>query len=226
MTEAISIIASALLSGLVATWVTLMFTQKNENRRAKLALFQQLVGARNVLLPGSQDTTAATVFISAVNQLFLLFHDAPQVLAALKAFHEIVSDANGSPDLRNQRLLELFKAMAKHLDINTEPLGEGFFMRAFSVNSLAGEQPLNLEVRGLRIQDGSAVLFGFQNFGPGQRMSFFMTANVSRIVGALLLELASIAQERDAALRSIGFIDLGAVPDLPLRLERRLKLNE
>src|SRR5271165_77889 len=165
MIEAISIVASALLSGLVATWVTLMFTQNNENRRAKLALFQQLVGARNVLLPASQDAAAATVFISAVNQIFLLFHDAPDVLVALKAFHEIVSDAQGSPELRDQRLLELFKSMAKHLKVNTEPLGEGFFMKAFSVNSLASEQALNLEVRGLRMQDGNAVLFGFQNLG-------------------------------------------------------------
>lgn len=142
-------------------------TQKNERKRSKVALFQQLVGTRNVLLPGPHDSTAAIIFISAVNQIFLLFHDAPAVLGSLKAFHEVVLDPNGSQDLKNQRLLELFKAMAKHLDINTEPLGEGFFMRAFSVNSLVGPQPLSMSVNGIRLQDGSPVLFGFQDLGGG-----------------------------------------------------------
>jgi hypothetical protein len=183
------------------------------------------VGTRSVLLPGPHDAAAAIVFNSAVNQIFLLFHDAPNVLTSLKAFHEIISDPNGSPDLRNQRLLELFKSMAKHLDINTEPLGEGFFMRAFSVNSLAGPQPLNLNLHGVRIQQGNPVLFGFQEIAPGQRMEFFVPADLSRAFGAMLIELAIIARERDAVLRSTGFIDLGAVPDLAQRLERRQALN-
>jgi hypothetical protein len=203
--------------------MTLVYTAKNERRRAKLALFQQLVGSRNVLLPGPHDPNGAVLFISAVNQIFLLFHDAPAVLAALKSFHEMISDPNASPDLRNQRLLELFKSMAQHLRINTEPLGEGFFMRAFSVNSVISPQPLNLGVNGIRLQDGKPALFGFQDVGPGQRMPFFMPIDLSLFIGATLMELALVARERDAELRTAGIIDLGAVPDLPQRIERRAR---
>jgi hypothetical protein len=110
--------------------------------------------------------------------------------------------------------------MAKHLDISTEPLGEGFFMKAFSVNSLTGPQPLNLDFHGVRIQDGNAVLFGFQSIGPGQRMPFFVPTDLSRLIGAMLIELAAIARDRDVVLRSAGFIDLGSVPDLAQRFER------
>lgn len=225
MANVLSIAVSALLSGLVATWVTLVYTRRSEKERLKLALFQQLVGNRNVLLPGPHDPTAAMLFISAVNQIFLLFHDAPAVLTSLKAFHELISDPHGSPDLRNQRLLELFKVMAKHLNINTEPLGEGFFMKAFSVNSLVGPQPLNLDVHGIKMQDGNPVLFGFQNLAPGQRMPFFIPTEMARAVGVLLIEFAAIARERDVPLRSTGLIDLGTVPDLQQRFERRRAMN-
>jgi hypothetical protein len=38
--------------------------------------------------------------------------------------------------------------------------------------------------------------------------------------------LASIARERDTTLRSTGSIDLGSVPDMAERFERRRKINE
>ncbi|HWC00749.1 MAG TPA: hypothetical protein VG672_28780, partial [Bryobacteraceae bacterium] len=107
--------------------------------------------------------------------------------------------------------------------INTEPLGEGFFMKAFSVNSLVSPQLLDLAINGVRLQDEKPVLVGFQNLGPGQRIPFFMPADLSMLIGATLMELATIAREREASLRATGFIDLGTVPDLAQRIERRVR---
>lgn len=69
---------------------------------------------RYVLLPAPYEPAAAAAFNSAVNQIAVVFHDCDPVLNALRSFHEAIVEPATSPDLKNKRLLELFKSIAKH----------------------------------------------------------------------------------------------------------------
>jgi hypothetical protein len=61
----------------------------------------------------------------------VIFCDSKEVLTALKSVAEDVMSPNRSRDLSNQKVLELFKAMFKNLDIKTDPLTDNFFLTAF-----------------------------------------------------------------------------------------------
>lgn len=120
----LSILASALLSGLLGVLISNWYHKRNEIRRAKLMVLQQLMGNRfNV---------RREAFIDAINQTFVVFYDSKEVLIALKAFHEYSMSNNRIDDIANQKLLDLFKAMCKHLNIETEPLTDNFFLRPFT----------------------------------------------------------------------------------------------
>ena len=74
----IPILIAALLSGLVGVGVSTWYHQRNEIRRAKLQVLQQLVGNRNDI--------RGQKFTEALNQIFVMFYDSQDVLLALKAF--------------------------------------------------------------------------------------------------------------------------------------------
>jgi hypothetical protein len=100
-----------------------------------------------VLLPVPHEAATGAAFSSAVNQIALVFNGCEPVLEALKAFHESIVELSSSPDLKNTRLLEVFKAMAKHLSMNTETVGENFFLQAFSLNPPVAQPGLSVPVR-------------------------------------------------------------------------------
>jgi hypothetical protein len=224
-------ILSALLSGLVATWVSIWFRDRYQARQAKLDIFRRLLGHRHVLLPGPHDPATAVAFSEAVNQIFVVFHDTPTVITALKLFWEAISEQASSVDMRNLRLLELFKAMAQHLKISAEPLGDNFFMRAFTIDALAPQnQPMDFQFHGVKNEDGNVVVVGSVPTGMRDRRAVFMLpADTARVLGCTFIELGVIATERANELRqSPGrMIDIAALGvGFTSRIDARRRLNE
>jgi len=121
------ILIAALLSGLLGVGISTWYHQRNEIRRTKLQVLQQLLGNRNDL--------KGQPFTEALNEVFVVFYDSGDVLIALKAFYEVIVSTQKSEPLAQQKLLDLFKAMCKHLRINTEPLTDNFFLQAFNIRS-------------------------------------------------------------------------------------------
>ena len=120
------ILISALLSGLVGVGISTWYHQRNEIKRVKLQVLQQLLGNRNDI--------QGQPFAEALNQVFVVFHDSRDVLSALEAFFEVV--VHKTEDLVFPKLLDLFKAMCRDLKINTEPLTDNFFLHAFNVREI------------------------------------------------------------------------------------------
>jgi hypothetical protein len=114
-----------LLSGLLGALVTVLISIRMETRRRKLQVLEQSVGNRNDI--------KGQPFTEALNQVSVVYHKSKEVLTALKAFHEVIISAQKTDDLANEKLLDLFKAMCKHLRISQEPLGDNFFLRPFNV---------------------------------------------------------------------------------------------
>jgi hypothetical protein len=121
----LSILASALLSGLVAVGISSWNHNRSERIREKFEIFKQLIGNRYHL--------QGDAFSEAINSVFVVFHDSNEVKRALMGFHEIAMRPNRTPQEANQKLLELFKAMAKNLGIATEPLTDNYFLEAYNI---------------------------------------------------------------------------------------------
>jgi len=117
------VVVSALLSGLLGVLISDWNHKRNEIKRMKLRVLQQLMGNRYAV--------NGRAFLEAMNQVAVVFHDSKEVITALRSVHEDVMSPNRSAELSRQKLLVLFKAMFKHLDIKTEPLTDNFFLTAF-----------------------------------------------------------------------------------------------
>jgi len=119
------IIISSLLSGLIGVIVSNKYYHKNEIRRAKLQVLQQLLGNRHDLKGQS--------FTEALNKILVVFYDSKEVLFALKEFHETIISSQKTKDITDQKFLDLLKTMCIYLEINIEPLTDNYFLQAFNV---------------------------------------------------------------------------------------------
>lgn len=119
------IIISSLLSGLIGVIVSNKYYHKNEIRRAKLQVLQQLLGNRHDLKGQS--------FTEALNKILVVFYDSKEVLFALKEFHETIISSQKTKDIIDQKFLDLLKTMCIYLEINIEPLTDNYFLQAFNV---------------------------------------------------------------------------------------------
>jgi hypothetical protein len=120
----ISVVVSALASGLLGVLISNWYYQRSEIRRQKLRILRQLLGNRNDL--------QGQAFTEAFNVLFVVFHDSSEVKQAIRHVHEVIIGNRGQ-EVVNQGLLELFKAMCKNLGIKTEPLNDTYFIQAYNV---------------------------------------------------------------------------------------------
>lgn len=129
------IIFSGLISSLISVTISIRYYQWNENRRVKLQVLYNLFGNRHVLIENrNYSDKEAQLFIEALNQVFVVFYDSDEVLATLKAFHEVVTAPQKADDsIRIQKLLDLFKAMCKNLKINSKFLSDNFFLQPFDI---------------------------------------------------------------------------------------------
>lgn len=119
------ILISGLTSGLLGVGISTYHQHRSETRRIKFQVLQQLLGNRNDL--------RGVKFTEAINQIPVTFSGCHDVLSALKAFHEVVISPARNGDITNQKLLDLFKSMCKHLKIDTEPLTDNYFLQAFNI---------------------------------------------------------------------------------------------
>ena len=123
----IIIFVSALFSGILGIGISNWYHTKNEKRRQKYFLLEQLIGNRY--------HAQGEKFTEALNKIFIVFNDSEKVLVALKLFHESVSSQHIDRNISDQRLLELFKSMCEELDINTNVLTDSFYLQAFNIKN-------------------------------------------------------------------------------------------
>lgn len=73
-------------------------------------------------------------WVEALNQIPVVYYESKPVLLAFRAYQEHIQ-VLGDAKIGYQRLLDLIKAMYKHLDINTEPLTDNIFLSPFTADS-------------------------------------------------------------------------------------------
>ena len=126
-TDVFVVLFSSLLSGVVGVLISTWYHRRMETRMRKMRLLEKFLGNRHDIIGDS--------FTEALNSDFVVFYDSPNVLRALKAFHEVTLNPSRSTDLSNQKLLDLCKAMCEDLDIEIRPLSDNFFLQPFNIRS-------------------------------------------------------------------------------------------
>ena len=120
-----------LLSGMVATVITLVITTLIQHKRDKVAykkqIFQAIIASRSDLLLLSPSTGE---FQRAINQVFVAFNDNEEVLRAFEDFRKTTAAKTGSKQNNDQIidcLLTLLKSMAKDLHIRYDFSNDDLF---------------------------------------------------------------------------------------------------
>ena len=109
---------SSLLSGIIATIITLVWTWRNARKdkryEYKLSVFKDLMAYRNDI---TEKASSSGVFESAINQVFVAYNDCPDVLDKFEVFRKTVAyNKNKENDeIVIADLLQLLKSMAKQL---------------------------------------------------------------------------------------------------------------
>ncbi|MCW4003261.1 MAG: hypothetical protein NWE95_05030 [Candidatus Bathyarchaeota archaeon] len=125
------ILASALLSGLLGVLISNWHYKRNEIRRLKLKVLQQLLANRYDF--------HCVRFVDAINRVPVVYYESKEVLAAFKAYHEHIQ-GGGAAKIGHERLLDLIKAMYKHLNIDTEPLTDNILLSPFVAGTNQAEK--------------------------------------------------------------------------------------
>jgi len=121
------IFLSSLLSGLVGVLISTYYYLRYERRKLKLDTLRRLAGARFALTVEATTERLKEEFFSALNEAFVVFHDAPKVLDALETLHA----ERNQPDRTHDNMVKLFKAMTNHLRISHSALTDSFFLKPF-----------------------------------------------------------------------------------------------
>lgn len=124
--DVLLVIISSLISGVLGVIISTIYYKKAERRKEKINLVKQLLGNR-FDLNGDK-------FSEALNSIVIVFYDSSTVINRLKVFHDLLSDniPNRNPEIIDDALIDLFKALVEDVDLGTKELNDNFFLRAFN----------------------------------------------------------------------------------------------
>lgn len=125
--EIIATLLISMLSGLIATIVSVFYThyrQKQEYKyNYKMKIFQELIAYRSDMTLNSNSTG---VFQSALNQVFVAYNDCPKVLENFERFRKSLSNKD-CENVKIDNLLSLLKAMANEVNIDCSFSNDSLF---------------------------------------------------------------------------------------------------
>ena len=120
-------ILAALISGAVATAITIYVQARAAMKVRKLDCLRRVVAYRFAL--------QCAEWLAALNEIAVTFNDAPKVMDRLHAFERTIRATGGH---RNEELLDLIKQMMHHLRLSLSRLDDEFILRPFGAKSPAG----------------------------------------------------------------------------------------
>lgn len=116
-------IFSSLLSGLVGVGVSAWFFYRMERHKLKLDLARRLLGHRYSISGES--------FSAAMNEVFVVFSDAEDVLRKLERLYEALQTP-GKPNA-DGAFTDFLKAVCKNAGLTQATLNDAYFIKTFNV---------------------------------------------------------------------------------------------
>ena len=120
-------IITILLSGLLATGISFWLHYRFSILSTKRDVLRRFVGNRYVLTSLLHEGRVGEPFV-ALNEIFVVYAEHPQVIAALKKMHEEL----GTEDRLVDNIVTLTKAMAKAAKVPVQELNDEFIARPFT----------------------------------------------------------------------------------------------
>lgn len=120
-------LCSSLLSGLVGIGVSTAYYRRYENRKMKLDLIRRLAATR-YQIAGTGVAAGSDGFFSALNELFVVFHDEPRVIAAIETFRKELD----RPENVENNIPTLFRELFKSVGLKNDFLNDSIIMKPFT----------------------------------------------------------------------------------------------
>jgi hypothetical protein len=125
--DAILLVGSSLLSGLIGVAVSAFFFARLERRKLKIDTARRLLGSRFSI--------EGVEFQQAMNEVMVVFSDERTVTEAMNEFWTLVENEHG-PDRgekTNAGLLKVLKAVCRSVGLHPKNLSDAHYLRFFSV---------------------------------------------------------------------------------------------
>lgn len=116
----VPIAIAALVSGLLATSVTLYFQHRRALKERKIDCLRRVVGYRSM--------PPVPAWTSAMNEICVTFNNSTPVMTALALFERGIRTTGGHA---NELLLDLIKAMMKDTGMSRTQIDDEFLLRPF-----------------------------------------------------------------------------------------------
>lgn len=116
------IILSSLLSGLIGVLVSTFFYHRYERRKIKFDTAKRLFGYRYSIKGDG--------FSNAMNEVFIVFADAPKVIKAMEDLYNTLQSSN--KQLAEDKLITFLKEICNDLSIDYSTVNESFFIKTFN----------------------------------------------------------------------------------------------
>ena len=121
--DLIWLLASGLIGAVLSTYVHLRF----ERRKVKLDTLRRLAATRFAITIEGTTEASRNEFFAVLNEIFVVFHNAPKVLNALE---QLYADRNRH-EQTHDNIVKLFKAITCNLKISHKGLTDSFFLNPF-----------------------------------------------------------------------------------------------
>jgi len=106
-------------------FISARYFARLERRKTKFDTARRIFGFRhNIMGEG---------FSTAMNEVFVVFGDAPRVTSAMAAFYDALSSPGKAH--AEDKLVTLLKEICRDLDIDTSALNESFFIKTFNARN-------------------------------------------------------------------------------------------
>ena len=120
----IFVVVSSLLSGLIGIIITNRLHFKHEKSKFKRDICLQLIANRHDL--------RGDLFTQALNSIIFAFNDDKNTIDKFIIFNDGVMSRDNLGE-SNRKLLELIKAMLKHLNMEVQDIDEKYYLISFNI---------------------------------------------------------------------------------------------
>ena len=135
MEQIVISIVTILLSGVLASVITLFITHSWEQRQLRRQLAYDIFGSKQALIEGESDDESRRLFSQAMNRVPVVFSAYPKVLSEYDHLHDTlqISNPRERSNKANEALITFMKELCKAARIDVSDWNDGRITRAFSV---------------------------------------------------------------------------------------------
>ncbi|APQ96454.1 DUF6680 family protein [Clostridium botulinum] len=116
----------SMISGIIGVIISNIYYKKYEKKKLKFDVLKNIMGYRYIMTT-MEPTKEDHYFFSALNEVFIVYNDCPQVIEAIKKYHDNLSNLSN--------LLDLIKRMCDELKIDYSFINDEFINKPFRTGS-------------------------------------------------------------------------------------------